>query len=57
MKGFCRFDKNQSHGGIPISQFIDESMQAIENDILEAPIGMAKDIREKGEAFFDLMNR
>lgn len=51
-----RIDKNQSHGGIPTSEFIDESMQAIENDILEAPIGMAKDIREKGEAFFKLMN-
>lgn len=52
-----RTDKSQSHGGIPISEFIDESMKALEDDQLEAPIGMAKSLREKREELFDLMNR
>jgi hypothetical protein len=32
-------------------------MRAIENDILEAPIGMAKGLHEKREALFDAINR
>ena len=52
-----RRDKSKSHGGIPVSEFINESINAIENDILEAPIGMAKNLREKREEAFELMNR
>jgi len=50
-------DKSESHGGIPVCEFIDEAMRAIENDILEAPIGMAKGLHEKREALFDAINR
>lgn len=52
-----RTDKSQSHGGIPVLEFIDESMKAIENDTFEAAIGMAKDLREKREELFKFMNR
>ena len=52
-----RVDKNESHGGIPVSEFIEEAMQALENDILEAPIAGAKRLHEKREGLFNLMNQ
>ncbi|MBN1381757.1 MAG: SDR family NAD(P)-dependent oxidoreductase [Deltaproteobacteria bacterium] len=52
-----RLDKSRSHGGIPITEFIDNAIQALEEDRLEAPIGMAADLRDKREKLFDLMNR
>jgi uncharacterized oxidoreductase len=51
-----REDKTQSHGGLPIADFIAEAMEAIKNDVFEAPIGQAKGLREKREQLFDLMN-
>src|SRR5919107_4438072 len=51
-----RQDKSQSHGGLPVSEFIEEAMEAIKNDILEAPIAGAKNSREKREALFSFMN-
>lgn len=52
-----RKDKNQTHGGIPIVEFIDEAMQAIENDVFEAPIDGARSFYEKREAMFSYMNK
>ncbi len=52
-----REDKSQSHGGMPVNDFIEEAMEAIKNDILEAPIAGAKNSREKREALFEIMNR
>ncbi len=51
-----REDKTQSHGGLPVNEFIEDAMDAIRNDILEAPIAGAKNSHEKREAMFDLMN-
>ena len=51
-----REDKTQSHGGMPVKEFIDAAMNAIKNDILEAPIGTAAGSREKREALFEVMN-
>lgn len=51
-----REDKTQSHGGIPIAEFIEEAMEALQNDVLEAPIGMSKGLHAKREALFDQMN-
>ncbi len=51
-----REDKTQSHGGLPIADFIAEAMEALKNDIFEAPIGQAKGLREKREALFEVMN-
>lgn len=52
-----RKDKNQTHGGIPTNEFIREAMNAIENDILEAPINIAKNLYEKREAMFPVINK
>ena len=52
-----RKNKNETHGGMPVDEFISESMQAIENDIFEAPIGGAKNLYEKREAMFHVMNK
>jgi uncharacterized oxidoreductase len=51
-----REDKTQSHGGLPIADFIAEAMEAIKNDVFEAPIGQAKGLREKRELLFEVMN-
>jgi len=51
-----RADKTQTHGGMPINEFITEAMEAIRNDMLEAPIAMAKMLRTKGEEMFEQMN-
>jgi uncharacterized oxidoreductase len=52
-----RADKTESHGGIPISEFLTEAMEAIKNDLLEAPIGDAKFLRAKREEAFPMMNK
>ncbi|MDB5249508.1 MAG: family oxidoreductase [Segetibacter sp.] len=51
-----RADKSQSHGGLAVQEFLKEAMEAIANDTLEAPIAGAKNLREKGEAMFAIMN-
>ncbi len=51
-----RADKTQSHGGMPVSEFIKEAMDALQNDVLEAPIGQANGIRAMGEELFARMN-
>lgn len=51
-----REDKTQSHGGMPVHEFIEQAMRAIENDVLEAPIGTAINSREKRETLFEAMN-
>jgi uncharacterized oxidoreductase len=52
-----RKDKSQTHGGMPIKEFVDEAIDAIENDNLEAAIGDAKNLREGGEALFGAINK
>ncbi|KAA6438984.1 SDR family NAD(P)-dependent oxidoreductase [Dyadobacter flavalbus] len=51
-----REDKSQSHGGIPVQEFIAGAMKAIKNDELEAAIGQAAGLRSKREALFEQMN-
>ncbi|MGI4804614.1 MAG: SDR family oxidoreductase [Janthinobacterium lividum] len=51
-----RDDKEQSHGGMPIADFIAEALKALQNDVFEAPIGMAKGLRAQRELLFDKMN-
>jgi uncharacterized oxidoreductase len=51
-----RTDKTQTHGGMPVSEFLAEAMEAIKNDVLEAPIGQAKGLRAKREEMFSIMN-
>lgn len=52
-----REDKTQTHGGMPVAEFIAAAMDAIANDVLEAPIGTAKNSREQREALFEPMNK
>ena len=51
-----RADKTQTHGGMPLHEFLAEAMEAIKNDILEAPIGQSKGLREKREEMFHIIN-
>lgn len=51
-----REDKTQSHGGIPIAEFITEAMEALKNDVFEAPIGQSKGLHAKRELLFEAMN-
>lgn len=51
-----RPDKTQTHGGMSISEFIKGAMDAIGNDLLEAPIADAKYLRTKGEEIFQQLN-
>jgi uncharacterized oxidoreductase len=51
-----RADKTQTHGGMPVDEFIAQAMDAIRNDVLEAPIGTSVQSREKREALFEVMN-
>ena len=51
-----REDKNQSHGGIPVSEFIEGAMTAIKKDELEAAIGQAAGLRSQRESLFETIN-
>lgn len=52
-----RADKTQTHGGMPVADFLAEAMEAIKTDKLMAPIAMAKNSYENREALFEVMNR
>ena len=52
-----RSDQSESHGGIPVSEFMAGALEALRNDELEAAIGMAKNLREGREALFSRMNQ
>jgi uncharacterized oxidoreductase len=51
-----RADKSESHGGMPVDDFLREAMEAIRNDILEAPIAAAKNLHIQREKIFEGMN-
>jgi uncharacterized oxidoreductase len=51
-----RADKTQTHGGMPVDEFIKEAMDALHKNIIEAPIAHAKTLREKNEQLFSQMN-
>jgi uncharacterized oxidoreductase len=52
-----RDDKTQSHGGMPLNEFLLEAVEAIEKDMLEAPVGLAKGLRLKREEAFEMLNK
>jgi len=52
-----REDKTQTHGGIPVAEFLTEAMEALKNDVLEAAIGQSKGLRAKREEMFSIMNK
>ena len=51
-----RANQNHSHGGMPVSEFIEEALKALQNDVFESAIGQAAGLREKREELFSSMN-
>jgi uncharacterized oxidoreductase len=51
-----REDKSQSHGGMPVTEFIDAAIAALRNDTFEAAIGQSAGLRMKREELFEQMN-
>jgi uncharacterized oxidoreductase len=51
-----RTDKSQSHGGMPVLEFIDEAVIALKDDKFEAPVGMSVGLYSKREELFNMMN-
>lgn len=51
-----RSDKSQTHGGMPVNQFIAEAMEAIKNDAFQTAIGTSKGSMENREALLDIIN-
>jgi uncharacterized oxidoreductase len=51
-----RADKTQTHGGIPISEFLAEAMEGLKSGNLEIAVGMSKGLRAKREELFGNMN-
>lgn len=51
-----RADKTQTHGGIPINEFLVEAMEGLKNDIAEIAVGHSKGLRAGREEMFSNMN-
>jgi uncharacterized oxidoreductase len=45
-----------SHGGMPVTEFVDAMLKALGADLTETAIGQAEGMRTKREALFDAMN-
>lgn len=52
-----RADKTQSHGGIPVAEFLEEAMDGLKNGLPEIAVGQSKGLRAKREELFELINR
>ena len=52
-----RPDKSQMHGGIPVEEFLDEAMVGITNNTFEFAVGASKNLREKSEQMFYVLNK
>ena len=52
-----RADKTQSHGGMPVDEFLAEAIEAIRSDVFMAPIGGSKWLYDKRESMFESMNQ
>jgi uncharacterized oxidoreductase len=51
-----REDKTQTHGGIPVAEFIEGAMAALKSDEYEAAVGHAAGLRAKREEAFEQLN-
>jgi uncharacterized oxidoreductase len=52
-----RTSKDQSHGGTPVDEFLAGAIEALKNDVYEAPIGESVKLHDKREAMFEVMNK
>ncbi|QJD98024.1 SDR family NAD(P)-dependent oxidoreductase [Mucilaginibacter robiniae] len=51
-----RDDKTQSHGGMPVDEFVKEAVEALQNNVYEVAVGQAENLRAKREQMFTVMN-
>jgi uncharacterized oxidoreductase len=51
-----RADKNQSHGGMSVLDFLNEAMEGLEKDEAEIAVAHAKNLRDLREKAFGRMN-
>jgi len=51
-----RADPAQTHGGMPVTEFLDGVFEGLERKDAEIAVGMAADLRAKGETMFEAMN-
>jgi uncharacterized oxidoreductase len=51
-----RSDKTQTHGGMPIGEFVDSALQLLESDTYEAGVGPAEMMRTQRDNFFEQLN-
>lgn len=51
-----REDKSQSHGGMPVDEFVAHAIEALQNNVYEAAVGQAENLRAKREQIFNVMN-
>lgn len=52
-----RDDKTQSHGGMPVAEFVAAALKGVENDEYETAVGQAVGLRTKREELFGMMNQ
>lgn len=51
-----REDKTKSHGGMPISEFVDGAIEALQNDEYQAGVGPAAQMMKLRDSMFDQLN-
>lgn len=51
-----REDKNSTHGGMPVDDFVSLTIDALQNDVYEAAIGYAAGLRAKPQEMFNILN-
>lgn len=51
-----RADKSQTHGGMPVGEFLAEALEALRKDTYEALIGGARNLHDQNEKLFAAMN-
>lgn len=52
-----RAEETSSHGGMDVNEFISLAIDALQNDVYEAAIGPAANLRDKPQEMFAVMNR
>ncbi len=52
-----REDKTSSHGGMEVDEFVSQAIDALQNDVYEAAIGMAANLRARPQEMFGILNR
>ncbi|WP_427170227.1 SDR family oxidoreductase [Arthrobacter sp. 92] len=51
-----RENRDQTHGGMPVNEFINEAIKALESNTLQAAIGQAASMMDQRDALFERLN-